>query len=154
LNGEGVRKKAELFDEEQSVDTVSNEDLRWMLLFSRKDFQGGLDGLKGSLDRLEKDHQVVSTRVQANALAVGRIQQAHDDCPLSGQEGRDGFMVKVTKICLEAAKAGVKEANGNKAVLGPLSRNEAFQIMGWVITILVIALVFLATNGQIHIPIP
>lgn len=154
MNGEGVRKKKELFDEEQSVSDVSNEDLRWMMLFWRKDFQTGITSVRESVGRMEASHQTVSEQVQGNTLAVGRIQQAHDDCPLSGQEGRDNFMTNITATCLDAVKKGVEKANGAKNIFGGLNRTEIINVLVGAIVILVVAIVYLATNGKIQIPIP
>jgi len=140
-----------LLDDSKTVNRVDNRDLRWMILLLRKDFQMGLNALAKTVSTQEDTAKALTEHVQANTAAVNRVQQAHDGCPLSDREGRDAF---VSDVVRNTVRDAVQEANGTKPMLGPLSRGEAFQVMGWVIMALVVALVFLATKGNVIIPLP
>lgn len=140
-----------LLDDEVAVAKVDGRDLRWMILLMRKEVQSSLDTLQRSMGVQEANGAELAAQLRANSAAVTRVQQAHDDCPLSTDEGRDRFVNGALK---DAVKDAVKEANGTKPMLGPLNRGEAFQVMGWVIMALVVGLIYLATNGQVHLPMP
>jgi len=148
LNGDDLER---LFDSKAAVDSVSNRDLRWMLLFFRQETQSSLGALQKSMGVQETTSAELSKQVLLNSTAVIRVQQAHDDCPLSDQEGRDKFVSGAVKSMVIDA---VKEANGTKAVLGPLNRSEVISVLGWVIMALAVGLVYLATNGGVHLPMP
>ena len=150
MAGDGDRLER-LLDDRETVKEVDGRDLRWMILLMRKEVQGSLDMLQRSMGAQEANGAELSRQVLLNSAAVIRAQQAHDDCPLSTDEGRDKFVNGAVKAAVTDA---VKAANGTKAVLGPLNRGEVFSVMGWVIMALVVGLIYLATNGQVHLPLP
>lgn len=148
MNNEDIDR---LFDSKATVDRVDNRDLRWMLVFVRQEFQTDFGGLKEAIASQEASNKTLAEQVQANTVAVGKAQQAHDSCPLSDQGGRNRFVDREVK---DAIRDAVQEANGTKPIIGPLNRMELFQVLGWVIVVLVVSLVFLATNGGVAIPLP
>lgn len=148
MNGEDIDR---LFDSKVAVDKVDNRDLRWMILLMRKEVGSNLDMLQRSIRSQEDSSKALMELVHTNAVAVGKVQQAHDDCPLSSDGGRDNFVNGAVK---DAVTDAVREANGTKPMLGPLSRGEAFQVLSWAIFLLAAGLVFLATNGGVTIPLP
>ena len=148
MNGNDIEK---LFDSKVAVDEVNNRDLRWMLLFFRQETQSGLEAMQHSMGTQEASGKTIVGLVNANTLAVGKAQQAHDDCPLSDEKGRDSFVSGAVRSMVIDA---VKTANGTKAVVGPLNRSEAISVLGWVIMALVVGLVYLATNGGVQVPLP
>ena len=140
-----------LLDDKSSVSKVDNRDLRWMILLMRKEMQSGLDTLQRSMSTQETNSKALETQVRANTAAVVSVQQAHDSCPLSNEEGRNNFVNGPVKAAVIDA---VREANGTKPMLGPLNRGEIFQVLSWVIFALAAGLVFVATNGNVTIPLP
>ena len=140
-----------LLDDTQAVKEVDGRDLRWMLLFFRQETQSSLDALQKSMGLQETASAALSKQVLLNSAAVIRVQQAHDDCPLSTDEGRDKFVNGALRVAVTDA---VKAANGTKAMLGPLNRSEVISVLGWVIMALVVGLVYLATNGGVRVPLP
>lgn len=147
-NGERLER---LLDGDVAVAKVDGRDLRWMILLMRREVQSSLDTLQRSMGVQETNGIELATQLRANSAAVIRVQQAHDDCPLSTDEGRDKFVNGALKAAVTDA---VKAANGTKAILGPLNRGEAFSVMGWVIMALVVGLIYLATNGGVTVPLP
>lgn len=146
----------ELFEDE-ALESVTNKDLRWMMLLMRTQLLSEFELLKASVTRIENNGHAVTEQVKGHATAILKIEQIESECPLSSREKREQFingMVQSSakEVAAEAALAVVKETPATKALYGGLTRPEIINMLVGAIVLLTGAVVFLATQGKVHIP--
>jgi hypothetical protein len=166
MNGEDFER---LLDGSMPAHGVNLEDTPWLLVLVAQDVRARFESLQGTVARHIEDSEetervveVLSTEVQHNAIALGEVKRTQADCPMSTRKGSEEFVDKVVgkavhEAAQQAATEAVQKANGTKPVKFGLTKSELISVTGmlvWVISALTVALISLATNGGLTIPIP